>query len=146
MTSVSLRDISYLRSAVLGKVRIERMTQSELGALQLEHVAAVDLFEVPPTAPEHFFARPHHLQRRNAPRTRLNKSVHDNSAGNRYYIVQRDLQQHFGEVQTFEPGQFRNVPQHVELVEIAVGQDRERFQYFFHDWQQTWIDPGHVSA
>jgi len=62
-------DMLYLRSAVLGKVRIERMTQSELGALQLEHVAAVNLFEVPPAAFEHFFARSHHLQRRNARRT-----------------------------------------------------------------------------
>lgn len=56
---------AHLRSAVLGKVRVERVAQTELGALQLEHVAAVHLFEVPPTAlgTEHFVTRPHHLRR-----------------------------------------------------------------------------------
>lgn len=54
---------SYSPSAVLGKVRVERMTQPEFGALHFEHVATVHFFEIPPAtaAAEHLVARSHHL-------------------------------------------------------------------------------------
>lgn len=56
-------NIRHSRSAVLRKVRIERMTQTEFGALYLEQVAAVDLLKVPPAAAatEHLVTRSHHL-------------------------------------------------------------------------------------
>lgn len=55
--------ISYLRSTVLGKVRIERVTQTKFSALQFEYVATVYLFKVPPatSTTEYFVAWPHYL-------------------------------------------------------------------------------------
>lgn len=56
------------------------------------------------------------------------------------------LDQELGEVQVFQFGQFRYVPQIMKVVEVAVRQHRERLQQRTDDGQQYRIDLRHVSA